>query len=335
MTILVTGASGLLGSHVVDALLDRGEAPRALVGPDDAAGRLDALGIETLRGDVRDRQVLDAAVEGVDAVLHCAARTGPWGPEEEYRSTNVTGLGTLVDACRTAGVRRIVHVSSITVHGNDVHGWADETSPIRAGTNPYSRSKIAGEELLQRLASAGAPVTIVRPGYLYGPGDVASFARFATMIREGRMVVIGPGTNHIPLVYVRDVADGILQAASSERAIGRTYLLVNDEPVTQAAYLSAIADELGVAAPSRHVPYPLAVGLGAGCEFAARVAHRRQPPPVMRYGVQVLGGENRFSIKRARNELGFSPGVPLRQGVHRSIEWYRSDRPLAATTRSA
>jgi nucleoside-diphosphate-sugar epimerase len=324
MTILVTGASGLLGSHLVDVLLERGERPRALVAPSESTERLDDAGVDTRSGDVRDRVVLEAAMSGVESVLHCAARTGPWGPEEEYRSTNVVGLETLVDVACAAGVRRIVHVSSITVHGNDVRGAADETAPFRTGTNPYSRSKIAGERLLQRMVAEGAPVTVVRPGYIYGPRDVASFARFATMIRDGRMVVLGSGANHIPLVYVRDVAEGILQAAAAEGVVGRAYLLVNDEPVTQRDYLVAIAAGLGVSPPTRHIPYRLAVTLGASFELGARLARREHAPPLMRYGVQVLGGENRFSIKRARTELGFSPQFGLDEGVGRSLEWYRT-----------
>jgi nucleoside-diphosphate-sugar epimerase len=324
MTVLVTGATGLLGSHLVDVLVERGERPRALVPPQPGGPRFADADVDTRSGDVRDRAVLESVMTGVDCVLHCAARTGPWGPEEEYQSTNVTGLETLVDVAVAAGVRRVVHVSSITVHGNDVRGAADESAPFRAESNPYSRSKVAGERRLQRMIAEGAPVTVVRPGYIYGPRDVAGFARFATMIRDGRMVVIGSGRNHVPLVYVRDVADGMLQAAATPSAVGRSYLLVNDEPVTQLEYLGAIAAALDASAPTRHVPYRLAVLLGASCEIAARLAGREQPPPLMRYGIQVLGGENRFSIARARKELGFSPRVGLADGVRRSVEWYRS-----------
>jgi nucleoside-diphosphate-sugar epimerase len=325
MKALVTGATGLLGSHIVELLLERGERPRALVQPGEAADRFAGTAVDVRSGDVRDTATLEAAVAGMDCVLHCAARTGPWGDEDEYRSTNVDALETLVRVATAAGVRRVVHVSSITVHGNDVRGAADETAPLRAEPNPYSRSKVAGERLLQKLiTNNGAPVTIVRPGWIYGPGDVASFARFATMVRDGRMIVIGSGKNHVPLVYVTDVADGVLQAAAADCAVGRSYLLVNDESVTQLDYLSAIARELGVAVPTRRIPYRLGVMLGAGLEIGSRMARRRQPPPLMRYGIQLLGGENRFSIERARRELGFSPQVPLAEGVRRSVEWYRT-----------
>jgi 2-alkyl-3-oxoalkanoate reductase len=325
MTVLVTGATGLLGSHVTELLLARGERPRLLVRPGESLNGLADASVDIYMGDMGDRASLEAALRGVDRVLHCAARTGPWGPEAEYERTNVRGLEMLVDVALAAGVRRLVHVSSVTVHGNDVGGVVDETAPLRVEPNPYSRSKVAGERLLQgKIREEEAPVTIVRPGLIYGPRDSASFGRFAAMIQQGRMIVVGSGKNHVPLIYVRDAAQGILLASQAPQAVGRAYLLVNDEPVTQNDYLSAIAAELHVAAPKRHIPYRLARAIGAAVEMAGHGINLKHAPPVTRFGLEVLGGENRFIISRARQELGFSPQVNLAEGIKRSVEWYRT-----------
>jgi nucleoside-diphosphate-sugar epimerase len=333
VTALVTGATGLLGSHVVDLLAARGERVRALVRPGDDAQRLIELGVEVRRGDLGDAASLAAAVSGVERVLHCAAKTGPWGPEAEYLRANVWGLRALIEASLAAGVRRFVHVSSITVHGNDVRGAADETAPLRIEPNPYSRTKVAGERLLARLIrERAAPVTIVRPGWIYGPRDAASFARFAGMIRDGKMLTIGSGANHVPLIHVRDAAEGVILASEAPSAAGRVYLLVNDERVTQRDYLTAIARELGVSAPSRRIPYRVALALGAASEAVGHLAGRQ--PPLMRYGLQLLGGENRFIITRARKELGFEPRAPLAEGVRESVAWYRGDAPKASVRAS-
>src|SRR5205807_7795419 len=112
-----------------------------------------------------------------------------------------------------------------------------------------------------------------------------------------------------------------------EQAIGRAYLLVNDEPVTQLDYFTTIARELGVAPPHLHIPYRLALALGASAEMAGHLARMQQPPPLMRFGLQQIGGENRFIINRARNELGFSPQVSLADGVRHGIAWYRMQYP--------
>ena len=323
MTILVTGAAGFLGSHVTDLLLERGEHPRVLIRPGDYREALETAGADVYTGDICDRATIGAALRGVDRVLHCAARTGPWGPAAEYERTNVRGLETLVETALAEGVRRVVHVSSITVHGNDVGGQADESAPLREEPNPYSRSKVAGERLLERLIrDRGAPVTIVRPGWIYGPRDTASFARFARMIERGQMIMVGRGTNHLPLIYARDAAQGVLLASAVAGAEGRRYLLVNDEAVTQRDFLRAIAARLGVAAPTRYIPYRLGRLAGAFAEDLGRLVGRRQPPPVTRYGIALLGGENRFIISRSRRELGFSPQVDLAEGVRGSVEWY-------------
>jgi 2-alkyl-3-oxoalkanoate reductase len=324
MTTLVTGAAGFLGSHLTELLVMTGERPRVLVRPGEDVSALAHADVDVHLGDLGDRAALEQAMRGVQRVLHCAARTGPWGPAREYERTNVRGLETLVRTGLAAGVRRFVHVSSITVHGNDVAGWADESAPLREEPNPYSRSKVAGERLLERMIQdEGAPVTIVRPGWIYGPRDRASFARIARMIETGQMTLVGGGDNHLPLIYVRDAAWGVLLASEAPPAEGRSYLLVNDEPVTQQDFIGAIAGELDVSLPTRRVPYGLALNLATAGEAVARLARVRRPPPVMRYGLQLLGGENRFIITRAREDLGFVPLVDLAEGVRRSVEWYR------------
>lgn len=328
MTALVTGATGLLGSHVTDLLLERGEAVRVLARRTDDTARLTHAGAQIAWGDLGDRASLAAAVCGVDRVLHCAARTGPWGPLAEYEIANVIGPGTLIDVAMAAGVQRIVHVSSITVHGNDVGGEVDEMAPIRVAANPYSRTKIAGERLVHQMIHAqGAPVTVVRPGLIYGPRDTNSFCRFAALVERRKMIVIGSGHNHVPLIYATDAARGVVLASEVACATGKTYLLVNDEPVTQNDYLRAMAEELNVPAPTRRIPYRVALALGMTAELVGHLAHLAQPP-LTRFGVQALGGENRFNIRRAREELGFRPEVSLAEGVRLGIAWYRLARRM-------
>jgi len=329
MTVLVTGATGLLGSHLTELLVGRGASVRVLVRSGEELNGLAEAPVEVRWGDMADATTLHAAVAGVDTVYHCAARTGPWGPPVEYEKTNVAGLRALIEASLASGVRRFVHVSSITVHGNDVRGAADESTPFHDEPNPYTRTKIAGERVVAALIHEHkAPVTVVRPGWIYGPGDAASFGRFAAMVQERRMIMVGSGANHIPLVFVDDVARGMVLAAESSAAVGRSYLLVNDEPVTQRAYMDAIAAELGVPGPSRRVPYRLGLLLGATAETGSRLARRQAAPPLTRFGLQLLGGENRFSIARARTELGFAPQVMMNEGVRRSVEWFRARASL-------
>jgi nucleoside-diphosphate-sugar epimerase len=323
---LVTGA-GLLGSHLAELALKRGDAVRILVRPNEDVSWLAREGAEVCRGNLADRTSLEGAVAGIDLVLHCAARMGPWGPWAEYEMVNVRGPKVLAEVALAAGVRRMVHVSSIDVHGLVVGEGVDETAPFGTELDPYCRSKRGGDLEIQRLITdTRAPITIVRPGLIYGPRDTNSFGRFARLVEQRKMVIIGSGNNHLPLIYVTDVARGILLAAGADQAIGRIYLLVNEEPVTQFDYFNTIAKELGVPPPQWHVPYQLALALGGTSELLGHLTGRKQPPPLMRFGLKQVAGENRFVTARARQELGFSPQVNLAQGVREGIAWYRTKR---------
>ena len=326
MPVLVTGATGLIGSHVVDLLVERGESVRALVRPGEATNRLASQDVELCLGDMKDRTSLAAAVTGVEKVIHCAARTGPWGPQADYEATNVRGLEDLIELSLAAGVQRFVHVSSVIVYGADVGGTADESAAMFIEPhNPYNWSKVIGEHVVEKyVREKKAAITVVRPGWVYGPRDGNSFGRFAAMVKNGKMVVIGPGKNHVPLVYVTDVAEGILLALDSQQPAGSAYTLVNDELVTQNEFFEAIAHELKVPAPRIHVPYGIARWIGDSAEAAFKLANIQQSPPLTRYGAQLLGGENCLSIAKARQELGWSPQVNFAEGVRRGIAWFRT-----------
>src|SRR6266568_7209673 len=150
--VLVTGAAGFLGGHLVDMLLERGDEVRAMVRPVEDASRLQKLaGVEVVHADLTDAESLKRAVQGVQRVYNVAAKTGPWGLEEVYWAVNVRGLADLVGASMTAGVQRIVHTSSITVYGHHLRGIVSEDHPYHTEDNPYSRSKIAGEKLIANL----------------------------------------------------------------------------------------------------------------------------------------------------------------------------------------
>src|SRR3989449_793175 len=168
MQVLVTGAAGFLGGHLVDMLVERGDEVRALVRPAEHANHLRTLpGVEVVQGDLTEAASLKRAVQGVQRVYNVAAKTGPWGLEDVYRAINVQGLSDLVHASMDAGVQRIVHTSSITVYGHHLQGIVTEDDPFSAEDNPYSRTKLAGEKLIANLVrDNGAPVVIVRPGWI-------------------------------------------------------------------------------------------------------------------------------------------------------------------------
>src|SRR2546423_593199 len=188
MKVVVTGAAGFLGGHLIDMLIERGDEVRAMVRPIEDSSYVRSLkGVEVVYGDLTDEASLKRAVQGVQRVYNVGAKTGPWGLEEVYHAVNVQGLASLVNAAMDAGVKRIVHTSSITVYGHRLQGLVTEEQRYHAEDNPYSRTKIAGEKLIANLVQdRGAPVVIVRPGWIYGPRDNASFGRFVGLVESGK-----------------------------------------------------------------------------------------------------------------------------------------------------
>jgi nucleoside-diphosphate-sugar epimerase len=332
---LVTGAAGFVGNHLVEMLVERGDEVRALVQPCQNTDCLRTLpSVEVTYGDLTDPPSLKRAVQGVQLIYHIAAKTGPWGPEKAYQATNVQGLADLIFAAMEAGVHRIVHTSSITVYGHHLRGIVTEDHPYHAENNPYSRTKIAGEKLIFRLVKEHrAPVVIVRPAWIYGPRDRASFARFVNLVASGKGWILGNGNNIVPVVYVRDVAQGLIKAGDAgDEAVGRAYNIADDRRVTQAEYLNTIADALKVPRISRKLPFSAIYFAGRSAEALWRVraelapALRLQqtPPPLTTYGVTLLGGDQRFSINRARRELGYVPQIDVKRGVAEGVQWYLS-----------
>ncbi len=331
MKVLVTGAAGFVGNHLVEMLVERGDEVRALVRPGEDIDCLRTLpGVELIYGDLTNPPSLKRAVQGMQRIYHIAAKTGPWGPEKVYQATNVQGLADLIFAAMEAGVRRIVHTSSITVYGHRLRDIVTEDHPYYAENNPYSRSKIAGEKLIFRLVKEhSAPVVIVRPAWVYGPRDGASFSRFVNFVASGKGRLLGTGNNIVPVVYVRDVAQGLIKAGdASDEAVGRAYNIADDRRVTQAEYLNTIADALKVPRVSRKLPFSAIYLAGWSAEALWRVGatlspqFKQTPPPLMTYGVTLLGGDQRFSIDRARRELGYVPQVDVKHGVATGVQWY-------------
>lgn len=335
MKVLVTGAAGFLGGHLVDMLLERGDEVRAMVRPVENATRLKSRArVEVVHGDLTDAQSLKSAVKGMQRVYNVAARTGPWGLEKDYNAVNVWGVADLITAAVDAGVQRIVHTSSITVYGHHLHGIVTEDHPFHAEDNPYSRTKIASEKLIADMVQErGAPVVIVRPAWIYGPRDNASFGRFVSLVDSGKGFILGSGKNVVPVVYVRDVAQGLIKAGDAgDAAVGRAYTIADDRRVTQSEYLNMIADFLEAPHIARHYPYAAMFSAGRVAELLWQALGPRKsaPPPVTTYGVTLLGGNQEFSIDRARCELGYEPQYDYIRGISEGVKWYLDQKKVAS-----
>ena len=332
MDVLITGGNGLLGRHVVAALQDRGDGVRVLALPAEDTRWLEQRGVAVYRGDIRRPETLGAPMGGTRAVLHLAGMMGVWRPMEDYHAVNVTGTENVCRAALAQGVTRFVHVSSWTVYGMDLGEVVREDFLLRPFHEPYAVTKAAGDIMVQRMiAEDHLPAVIVRPGTFFGPGDHLHFGRMADRLHAGRGVIVGSGDNALPVVYVTDIAQGLLLALDREHAVGQAYNITNDRPLTQQQFLEAIAHETGASPPRIHIPYQALYAAGSGAERLAALTRSRRQPVVTRLGVKLFGTDNRHAIDKARRELGYHPMVDLRDGVRLAAEWYRAQGQSAGS----
>ncbi len=337
MDVVITGGNGLLGRHLVTALLDRGYRVRVLALPDEDTRWLERRGVAVHRGDVRRPETLGPPMRGAALVLHLAGMMGVWRPLADYRAVNVTGTENVCREALAAGVHRLVHVSSWTVYGMGHADPVREDYLLRPFREPYAMTKAAGDIAVQQMiADDHLPAVIIRPGTFFGPGDRLHFGRIADRLLAGRGIIVGHGDNALPFVYVTDVVRGLLLALDHPNAVGQAYNISHDRPLTQREMLGAVAAAVGAPAPSAHVPYAALYLAGSAAERLSAITRSDRQPVVTRLGVKLFGGQNRHSIDKARRELGYRPQVDLREGIRLSAEWYlehgRHGRPARAGT---
>ena len=336
MRVLVTGATGMLGRGVAQALADRGDQVTVL--QRHPAG----LGLPEVLTDISDADSVRAAATKQDAVIHLAAKVNVIGPEAEYERVNVQGTRAVVNACVAAGVGRLVHVSSPAVahSGSALIGrGADAADPV-AARGPYARSKAAAELIALGADRGQLAVLAIRPHSVWGPGDTQLVARVVDRARHGRLPLIGSGAALIDSTYVANAVEALLAALDRcVEARGQALVVTNGEPRPVAELLAALCRAAGAPQPKRHVPVRLARAGGTLAESLWTLPRGRRPgsnsddPPLTRFLVEQLSTAHWFDQRLTRQMLQWRPRVTLDEGFAELHRWYSgllstgSDRP--------
>ncbi|HEU5348481.1 MAG TPA: NAD-dependent epimerase/dehydratase family protein, partial [Ktedonobacterales bacterium] len=254
MRTLVTGATGFLGGHLTRRLLQDAPPVRILARDAAAAQPLVDSGAELVLGAMGDRVALECALDGVTTVYHLAGRLFiPGVPASEYFATHVDGTRLLLDYCARAGtITRFVHCSTTGVLGATGSQSADETAPYQP-TNAYEASKMEGEKLVRERMAGGFPAVVVRPGLVYGPGDLHLLGFFRA-IERGRFRPIGRAPIWVHPIFIDDMSEALARCGRDARAVGECFHIAGREPVTLATLAATIASSLGVAIPRGHIP---------------------------------------------------------------------------------
>ncbi len=312
MRVLVTGASGFIGHRLVPVLRRRNfEVTALLLADEDDAG---AAGAHVVRGDITRADTLRGVLAGQDAVVHLAGAVGYGQTFDRCLRLNRDGTENVAAEAVRCGVRRFVHMSSVSVYGRPVGVRVTEDFPLRKIGDPYGDTKIEAEGIVTRLAASGAlDLTMIRPTVIYGPGDDKFLPKLIENLRSGRARVIGSGQNPVDTIHVDDVVDFVVGILNDRRSFGRTYNLNHPANPTWAEFVAAVAEMVGVPPPRRRVPYAVAWVLAGLMELGARLSGRA--PRLTRYAVRVVGRRYDYAVDRARDELGFEPRIDLLSGV--------------------
>lgn len=332
MKVLVTGATGFLGQKTALRLKEEGFTVTGLGRNSRIGESLEDQGIRFARVDLSAREPeslakLQAAVDGHDYIIHCAALSSPWGKYEEFHSANVVGTENILAAAKAARVRRLVHVSTPSLYvDRDSRVNIRESDPLpRTAINYYSQTKLMAEERVDQATSEGLATVTIRPQGIIGPGDAAILPRLLKIAKKGVLPVIGDGDCMIDLTYVDNVVEALVCAMKApDSVIGRKYNITNGEPVNIYATLEGIFQALGFTYRKKNLSFDKAYAIAATIEFVCRNFLSRVEPILTRYNVCLLGRSRTLNIDAAREELGYQPRVSLQDGISRIIEDYRA-----------
>ncbi len=322
MKILVTGATGFVGSNIACALLKQGYQVKALVRKTSNTKRLKRKKVTLVYGDILERKTLRVATNDVDIVIHAAGVLGGFRiTVDELRLIHVQGTRNLLEAARDSGVKRFILISSIAAVGA-VEFIADEKAISRPGTS-YDKAKNEGEKLVKRFCrKEKINYTIIRPGFVYGAYEMKKKAKLFQLIQNQKFFIVGSGRNLMSFVYTENLNHGILLALTKKEAINNTYIISDKRPYEMNEFINTIATQLKVRKPL-HIPRLIAYIMAIILELIALIS--KKEPLLSRERINNLTSSFGFSIKKAQQELGYEPQFDLEQGIAKTIAWYRKN----------
>lgn len=315
----VTGGTGFVGSHLIRRLLLEGWYVKALVRPGSNTSKLKNPNVEIIYGDLSELFLPKEKLKDVKVVFHIASVIGSYNtPFSTYWKVNVEGTENLISFLEGIDLDSFVYCSSVAVYGRLANIPTDENSPCRPN-NIYGKSKYEAEKIVLSALKKGFPVSIIRPSWIYGPGDRRTLKLFKA-IKEKKFFIIGNGETLIHPVYVEDVVKGLINCARKKEAIGNIYIIAGYKPLELKELVKIIAELLGVRIPRIRVPASLGYFMALGMELFFSII--RRDPPLSRRRLGFFLSHQSFDIRKAISEIGYEPDFDIYSGMRTTIKWY-------------
>jgi len=308
MNALVTGATGFVGGALVDRLLRQKWHVAALARRGSKHTSLKRKGVKIIFGDLADLASVKKAVKGVDIVFNSAAAL-PYHnlPDQDYWEVNVTGVANVIDAAKTSGVKRVVHISTVGIYGR--------TQDV------YSRTKLEGEKIVAKFMKDGFSAVIIRPTIAYGPGDTRpGFLNLFTLIKKGMFIPVGRGDNFFHTIFIENLVDALWLIASKKESLGEDFIIGDDPCPTMREIIGIIAEVQGRRIPNFYLPKPIAYSVGLIFDL---FKHLGLPAPLTTRRVNFITENKKFKIDKAKRVLGYKPKVGLEEGMQKTFNWYK------------
>lgn len=327
--ILVTGATGLVGSHVAEQARKRGYKVRAIVRKPSQCADLASWGVELVEGDMTNRDSLVRATQGATVIVHCAAKVGDWGPTDEYRTVNVHGLHDLLDAAESSGsLKRFVHISSLGVYPAVDHYGTDEFTPVSTtGIDGYTLTKVEAENLVRdHIRDRALPAVILRPGFIYGPRDRTILPKLLARLKSGGFKFLGDGRQLLNNTFVGNLVAAIFLAIEKDDVVGELFNITDGRLVSRREFIGTICESAGLPTPAKCVPLPVAKTLAGLMEGLYRLLGKQEAPLLSSARIKFLGLNLDYSIDKARRLLSYDPPTDFTDAMRTTIAWCREAR---------
>jgi nucleoside-diphosphate-sugar epimerase len=321
--VLITGATGFIGSHLVKRIIQDGNDVRILALPgDEKAADYDKNGIDVVYGDIADEKAVGMAVSDIQVVYHLAGIVSDWAPKQLYKTVNIQGTENICRCAIQNGVERLVYISTNDVFGFRDCGIIDESFPYRPWREPYSDSKLKASNIVWKYHRLGLPATMIYPCWVYGPGDTTFLVPLVDAIKKGQLVYWRKNSLVWP-AYINNVVDLLIEVGSSPAAVGQGFLVHDGVYDTFENFVARIADSLNLRRPRMHVPYYMALSTAWAMQNTWRLLGINSRPLLTTYVVKNLGAKWKFSIAKAKEKLNWKPSVNYHDGLSTTINWLK------------
>jgi nucleoside-diphosphate-sugar epimerase len=327
--VLVTGGGGFIGKALVRELVGSG-IETTVIGRNPYP-ELESLGVQCLRGDIRDQSFLEQALAGYDTVFHVAAKAGIWGALQEYYAVNTAGTANVIAACRKNGVPRLVYTStpSVVFDRNSLEG-VDETMVY--AVKPlchYAASKILAEQAVLQANAGDLRTIAIRPHLVWGPGDHHLVPRLLERGRAHTLKIVGSGENRVDIAYIDNVVHAHLLAAknleTTGSGAGQAFFIGQEEPVLLWQWINDLFVRLNIPPVTQRVPLAIAYGAGMAMESLYTVLGKAGEPRMTRFLAYQLAKSHWFSHQKAEKLLGYRPLVDTDVGLVRLVDWLNTE----------